>query len=129
MSPETRQRIQMSLVVLLLLAAVRVAYIFHERGFAPAQRQHDDGSRTLTSDEYVYPKKFYAYDLASAKALVGKSVWIKQGYGNLVYPVANGHADLSQGKPALMPLEQLTISDVIRQSAPAAWGRRGESEL
>src|SRR3954447_5052371 len=129
MSPELKQRIQISMVVLLLLATARVVYIFHERQSAATAKHVDDGSRALTSDEYVYPKKFYAYDLASAKALVGKSVWIKQGYGNLVYPVANGHADLSQGKPALMPLEQLTISDVIRQSAPAAWGRRGESEL
>src|SRR3954470_6713961 len=130
MSPETRQRIQMSLVVLLLLAAVRVAYIFHERRLAPAQRQHDDGSRMLTSDEYVYPKKFYAYDLASAKALVGKSVWVKQGYGNLVYPVADGRADLSRGKTSLLPIERLKIVDVIREAAPAAWkSPSGETEL
>jgi hypothetical protein len=130
MSPEIRQRIQMSLVVLLLLAAVRVAYIFHERRLAPAQRQHDDGSRALTSDEYVYPKKFYAYDLPSAKALVGKSVWVKQGYGNLVYSVANGGAELSQGKALLKPIEQLKVTDVIRQSPPAAWkALQGESDL
>jgi hypothetical protein len=129
-SPEVRQRIQISLVVLLLLATARVAYIFHERRSAPAARQHDDGSRALTSDEYVYPKKFYAYDLASAKALVGKAVWVKQGYGNLVYPVANGRADLSQGKTSLLPIEELKVIDVVRQSPPAAWkAPPRESEL
>src|SRR3954463_10054600 len=122
MSPELKQRIQISLVVLLVLATARVAYIFHERQEAAIARHRDDGSRALTSDEYVFPKKFYAYDLASAKSLVGRSVWIKQGYGNLVYPVASDHANLSQGKPLLLPIERLKVTDVIRQSAPAAWG-------
>ena len=93
MSPEIRHRIQISLVVLLLLATARVAYIFRERRSGTMARSQNDGGRALTSDEYVYPKKFYAYDLASAKVLVGRPVWIKQGYGNLVYPVTNGRAD------------------------------------
>ena len=130
MSPEIRHRIQISLVVLLLLATARVAYIFHARRSSTMARSQNDGSRALTSDEYVYPKKFYAYDLASAKALVGKPVWIKQGYGNLVYPVTNGRADLSGGKASLLPIEQIKITDVARQSPPAAWGApRGQSEL
>jgi hypothetical protein len=130
MSPEFRQRMQISLVVLLLLATARVAYIFHERKSAATARNRDDGSRALTSDEYVYPKKFYAYDLASAKALVGKSVWVKQGYGNLVYPVASSAADLSRGKASLFPIEKLKISGVVRQAPPSHWGApRGETEL
>ena len=130
MSPELRQRIQISLVILLLLATARVAYIFHERKSAATAPQRDDGSRALTSDEYVFPKKFYAYDLVSAKALVGKPVWIKQGYGNLVYPVVNGSADLSRGKASLLPIEQLKIADVFRQAPPASWkAPHGETEL
>src|SRR4051812_8273074 len=130
MSPELKQRIQISMVVLLLLATARVAYIFHERQSAATAKHVDDGSQALTSDEYVYPKKFYAYDLASTKTLVGKSVWVKQGYGNLVYPVANGRADLTRGKASLLPLEQLKVSNVIRESPPAAWkAPRGETEL
>ena len=130
MSPELKQRIQISLVVLLLLATARVAYIFHERQQAATAKRHDDGSRALTSDEYVYPKKFYAYDLPSAKSLVGKVVWVRQGYGNLVYPVADGRADLSRGKASLLPLEELKIRDITREVPPAAWkSPSGESEL
>src|SRR6266705_5775142 len=130
MSPEFKQRTQILLVVLLLLASARVAYIFHERKSAATAPQREDDSRALTADEYVYPKKFYAYDLASAKALVGKSVWVKQGYGNLVYPVTNGHPDLTRGKPSLLPIEQLKIADVIRQTPPPTWkAARGENEL
>src|SRR4051794_37108421 len=130
MSPEIRQRIQISLVVLLLLAGARVAYIFHERKSPATVIHREDGSRALTSDEYVSPKKFYAYDLASAKALAGKSVWVKQGYGNLVYAVANGRADLSRGKASLLPLEKLQVTGVVRQAPPPAWkAPTGETEL
>ena len=130
MTPEIKQRLQISLVVLLLLATARVAYIFHERNAAAMVRHRDGGSRALTSDEYVYPKKFYAYDLASAKSLAGKAVWVKQGYGNLVYPVAEGRPDLTRGKASLLPLEQLKVNNVIRQAPPAAWkATSGETEL
>lgn len=130
MSPEFRKRIQISLVVLLLLASARVAYIFHERRSAATAHHRDDGSRALTADEYVFPKKFYAYDLASAKPLVGKPVWVKQGHGNLVYPVTNGAANLSAGRASLQPIEQLKVTGIVRQSPPASWNApRGETEL
>ena len=75
-------------------------------------------------------KKFYAHDLASAKALVGKPVWVKQGYGNVVYPVQNGTANLSRGRASLLPLERLEIKDVVLRPPPASWNRpAGESEL
>ena len=130
MGPEIKQRIQISLVVLLLLATGRVAYIFHERKSAATVPHSEDGSRALTSDEYVFPNKFYAYDLKSAKALVGKSIWVKQGYGNLVYPATNGRADLSHGKASLLPIEPLKITDMLRQKAPPSWNApHGENEL
>src|SRR3954465_13310726 len=129
MSPEIRHRIQISMVVLLLLATARVAYIFHERRSGTTERPQNDGSRALTSDEYVFPKKFYAYDLASAKALVGKPVWVKQGYGNLVYPVTNGIVNLAAGKASLRPIEQLKIAAVTGQKSPVSWNAHGETEL
>jgi len=130
MTAEIKKRIQISLIVLLLLATARVAYIFHERKSATTARNRDDGNRALTADEYVYPKKFYAYDLASARALVGKSVWVKQGYGTLVYLVINGDVDWTRGKPSLLPIEQLKVADVVRQSPPQNWkAAPGENEL
>jgi hypothetical protein len=130
MKPELKSRIQVFLVLMLVLAGGRVAYIFHERhGAAPTRKAEDEG-RSLTSDEYVVPKKFYAHDLASAKALVGKPVWVKQGYGNVVYPVQNGTPNLSRGGALLLPLEHLEIKDVVLHPSPASWNRpAGESEL
>jgi len=130
MTAELKSRIQISLFVLLLLAAGRVAYIFHERHVSAPARRVEGESRTLTSDEYVVPKKFYAHDLPSAKGLEGDYVWVKQGYGNLVYPVRNGSPDLINGKPTLLPLEPLQIKDVVLRPAPPSWkAPAGESEL
>jgi len=131
MNPELKSRLQIFLIVMFVLAAARVSYILHERNSAAtATRKLEDGSRALTSDEYVFPKKFYAHDLASAKALVGKPVWVKQGYGNLVYPVAKGSTDLSHGTASLLPLERLEVRDVLLRPAPSSWkAPTGESEL
>jgi hypothetical protein len=130
MTPELKSRLQMSLAILLVLATVRVAYILHERNSAVSTRHVEDGSRALTADEYVVAKKFYAHDLASAKALAGKTVWVKQGYGNLVYPVQGGLADLTRGKASLLPLERLQVKDVVLRPAPSSWKvPAAESEL
>src|SRR5438270_3170075 len=130
MKSELKSRIQVFLVLMLVLAGGRVAYIFHERHAAAPTRKAEDEGRALTSDEYVVPKKFYAHDLASAKALVGKPVWVKQGYGNLVYPIKNSAPDLTRGAATLFPLERLEIKDVVLRSAPASWSAPvGESEL
>jgi hypothetical protein len=130
MNPELKSRLQIFIVIMFVGAAARVAYIFHERNSAATVRKVDDGSRALTSDEYVVAKKFYAHDLASAKALVGKPVWVKQGYGNLVYSARNDNPDLSRGTPSLLPLERLDVEDVLLRPAPASLkAPAGESEL
>ena len=130
MNPEIRSRIQIVLVGALLLAAIRIGYIFHERNEAGVARKPENESRSLAEDEYVVPKKFYAHDLASAKALVGKPVWVKQGYGNLVYPMRGGAPDLNEGKAFLLPLERLEVKDIVQRPAPPSWkAPAGESEL
>jgi len=130
MTPEIKSRIQIVLVGALLLAAIRIGYIFHERNEAAVARKSENESRSLTEDEYVVPKKFYAHDLASAKTLVGKSVWVKQGYGNLVYPLQGSVPELNQGKASLLPLERLEVQNVLQRPAPASWrAPSGESEL
>jgi hypothetical protein len=130
MTPELKSRIQISLVILLVLAGARVAYIFHERSAAAPPRKVEDTSRALTSDEYVVAKKVYAHDLPSAKGLEGDDVWVKQGYGNIVYPVVNGVYSLDRGAALLKPIEKLSIRKVIFNDPPRSWGApAGEKEL
>ena len=130
MTAEFKHRIQIALVVLLLLATARVAYIFHERKSAGTVPHRDDGGRALTADEYVFPKKVYAHDLPSAKGLEGDDVWVKQGYGNVAYPVVNSVYTLDHGGPLLRPIEKLSIRTVVLQDPPRSWQKpAGEREL
>jgi hypothetical protein len=130
MTPELKSRIQISLVILLLLAGARIAYIFHERSAsAPVYKPENEG-RALTSDEYVVPKKVYAHDLPSAKGLEGNDAWVKQGYGNIVYPVVNDLYSLDRGAALLKPIEKLSIRKVVFNDPPRSWGApEGEREL
>jgi len=130
MTPELKSRIQISLIILLVLAGARVGYIFHERSAAAPARKAEQEGRALTSDEYVIPKKVYAHDLPSAKGLEGDDVWVKQGYGNVVYPILKDLYSLDRGAALLKPVERLSIRKVALNDPPRSWGApAGEQEL
>jgi hypothetical protein len=115
-----RKRIQIILLVGVVLAGLRVAYIFYQR--------HQDSvphpaplSYPQQADDFVRPPKIYPYDLKSAGSeLVGKTVWVRTG--NVLpyyrYDSASRTADLTHRVGLLPPLEKLEINDVIMQKAP-----------
>src|SRR5215475_7525765 len=80
MDRESWKRIQIILIVLVLVALARVAYIFYERrdaGKAPPKQQL---AYNITADDYVTSPKIFPYDLKSAnKELAGKTVWVRAG--------------------------------------------------
>src|SRR5438105_1325300 len=117
MKAATRQRLQIVLVAALAIAAARLYFIHRGRGEAGTTRVRgfEISSRSMTGDDYVVPKKFYAYDLKSARALVGQTVWVKQGYGNFIYPVRGRAIDFSKGELTLRPIEKLIVADVLQQ--------------
>lgn len=119
MASETSKRIQLILLVGVVLAGARVAFIFYERHEAekPAPPTHYN----LKADDFVLPPKIYAYDVPSAvKELRGKSVWVREG--NVLpyyrYNATARAADLSNKVGVLPPLEKLEIKDVILQKTP-----------
>lgn len=114
------KRIQIILLVGVVLAGLRVAYILY-------QRHQDDAPRSAPvsypqqADDYVRPPKIYAYDLKSAESeLVGKTVWVR--VGNVLpyyrYNSASRTADLAHKVGLLAPLEKLEIKNVILQKPP-----------
>ena len=117
MRPEIRKRLQIALVAALAIAALRLYFIVRGRQEAgtPRVRGVELSSHQMTSDDYVVPKKFYAYDLKSARALVGQPVWVKQGYGSYIYPVRGRAIDFGKGELTLRPIEKVTVSDVFQQ--------------
>jgi hypothetical protein len=112
-----RQKIQIALILAMVVAGVRLAWILwerHEDAIQPKQQQ----TAALNPDYYVAPKKLYAYDSKSAKQLTRQPVWVKVGYAYPYFPYDSGtkHANLSHEAGKLLPLQKLNIKDVVSGS-------------
>ena len=117
-----RKRLQITLIILVVLVALRTAYVFYERheASAPAEKRP---SYSTDLDDYVTPPRIQPYDLKSAqKELAGKTVWVKAGNQVAYFPYSSAtrEADLKRKSGLLGPLEKLEIDDVIAQRAPVS---------
>ena len=119
MDADWRKRLRIIFVVVVVLAALRTAYIFYERRQPLPTEKKETYSANL--DDYVTFPKVYPFDVKSAKKeLVGKTVWVKAG--NAVayhrYTKSTHSADLSHQAGLLPPLEKFRVSDVIQEKMP-----------
>lgn len=80
--------------------------------------------KDLTADDIVQPRKLYIDDLKSAKALDGKTVWIKLGYELDYYLFAGGRADYAHPLGVLPSIQPLQIENFILQKAPESLATR-----
>jgi hypothetical protein len=119
LDPDAKQKIQLFLGLAVLLAGLRTAYILYER-HADATQSADKAAPPLNADYYVTPKKFYAYDLKSAKQLTQQPVWVKEGYRYpyFAYDPASHHVNFAKPEGTLLPLQKLEIKDVVLDKAP-----------
>jgi hypothetical protein len=129
LSPEARQRIQLALLALLILASLRAGYIFYQRHqdrLAAEKQQQARDVGYSNPDYYVSPKKLYPYDLKSAKQLTQQPVWVKEGYRYAYYPYNASTRKVEFGHEAglLGPIEKLAIKDVVTANAPGAGLKR-----
>jgi hypothetical protein len=125
MSPELKQRIQLVLAFAILVAGVRVAYVFYVR-HSERTKETSKQAPPLNADYYVVPKKLYPFDLKSAKQLTQQPVWVKEGYRYTYFPYdpASHHADFSHEAGQLLPIERLEIKDVLTDVSPGSTDQR-----
>lgn len=121
MEGDWRKRLQVLFILVVVLAALRTAYIFYERRQPLPNQNKETYSSNL--DDYVTLPKVYPFDLKSAKKeLAGKTVWVRAG--NVVpyyrYSTASHEADLGHQAGLLPPLEKLQIQDVVLQNLPVS---------
>jgi hypothetical protein len=119
MNSDLRKRLQIILIIFVVLAALRTAYIFYERRQPLPSEKKETYSSNL--DDYVTFPKVYPFDLKSAnKELDGKTVWVKAGNAVAYYRYnkTTHTADLSHQAGLLPPLAKFQISDVIQQKMP-----------
>jgi hypothetical protein len=109
-----KQKIQLLLILAMVVAAIRVAWIFYERHEESAVPEKKEAP-ALDPDLYVTSKKLFPYDLRSAKQLTQQPAWVKVGYAYAYYPYnpAAHRADLSHEAGKLLPIQKLEIKDVV----------------
>ena len=115
-----KQKIQLILIIAMIVAAIRVGWIFCERHEESAVSQQQQAP-ALDPDFYVHPKKIFPYDLKSAKAEITKQpVWVKVGFAYAYFPYspAAQHADLAHETGKLLPLQKLDIKDLVAGVSP-----------
>jgi hypothetical protein len=124
--PEFQKKLQIFLVVAIVLAGGRAAYIVYERREAMKEDAKPKQETALKADYYVTPKKVHAYDLKSARQLTEQPVWVKYGYQLTYYPydVARHKAEFGHEAGTLLPLQKLAIQDVVTDVAPQAPGNK-----
>jgi hypothetical protein len=124
MAAETRQRLQIVLLLGIVIAGGRAAYIVYER----YEAKKDEAAATikfnapLKADYYVTPKKLRPYDLKSARQLTQQPAWVRLGYYHTYYPynAASHKADFVHEAGTLGPLQKLDIIDVVTGVTPRA---------
>lgn len=119
MTSESKRKIQLVLLIVIAVAALRAGYVVytrHRERTEPATSQ----APALNPDYYVVPKKLYPYDLKSAKQLTQQPVWVKEGYRFTYYPYdrARHHSDFSHEAGLLLPIQKLEIKDVVTDATP-----------
>ncbi len=126
MDPESRKKIQIFLLLAIVVAGGRAAYIVYDRHQARKEAEQPRQGKTLSADYYVMPRKLRPYDLKSARQLIEQPVWVKVGYGYTYYPydVTRRKADFGHEAGTLPPLQKLQIEDVVTDVSPLAPGTR-----
>jgi hypothetical protein len=120
--PEVQKKLQIFMIVAILLAGGRAAYIVYERHEAMKQDSRPKQESALQADYYVTPKKLHAYDLKSAHELTQQPVWVKYGYQLTYYPYDRERrkTDFAHEAGTLAPLQKLEIQDVVANVSPQA---------
>jgi hypothetical protein len=122
--PEFQKKLQVFLVVAMVLAGGRAAYIVYARHEAMKDDAKPRQETALKADYYVTPKRLHPYDLKSARQLTAQPVWVKVGYQLTYYPYDRERHTTDFGHEAgtLLPLQKLAIRDVVTGVSPLAPG-------
>ncbi len=118
--PTTRKWTQAILLLAIVAAVVRLGFIFRQRDKPlPVPKKVE---RPLAPEQYVAPKKLYAYDLQSARQLTRQPAWVREGYKHVLYPFdpARHRTDFGHETGRLGPIERLQIKEIVLDASPGS---------
>src|ERR1700678_2849322 len=117
---EFQKKLQIFLLVAIVVAGGRAAYVVYERHEAMKEDTAPKQERALNADYYVTPKRLHAYDLTSAREqLMQQPVLVKYGSQLTYYPynAARHTTDFAHDAGTLAPLQKLAIHFVVADVA------------
>lgn len=123
---ESRKKLQIILLLGIVVAGGRAAWIVYERHEATNEDTTPKQEAPLKADYYVTPKKLHPYDLKSARELTKQPEWAKVG-GQLTYYAYDGarhKTEWAHEQGTLGPLEKIQIQDVVMDASPKAPGTK-----
>src|SRR5882724_10025841 len=120
MDQESRKKLQIFLLLAIVVAGGRAAYIVYDRYQERKADEQPKKEVALKADYYVSAKKLHPYDLKSARELTKQPVWVKAGYFHTYYPydLARHKTDFGHEAGTLLPLQKLEIQDVVTDVLP-----------
>ncbi len=125
-TPEAKRKIQLLLLAVIALAAVRAGYILYQRHAESIEQKKKQAAPPLNPDYYVTPKKLYPYDLKSARQLTRQPVWTRDGYRYTFYPYdpSRRRTDFAHEAGQLLPIQKLQIKTVVTDLSPGSTDQR-----
>lgn len=94
--------VSVSLKIGLVVAAVYLGAVYYQRWTSSLVERSEPQQVKRPADYYVYPPRSYVSDAASARKLIGKPLWVKEGYRWTYQP----------GDVTFEPLEKIIPTEV-----------------
>jgi hypothetical protein len=121
---ETAHRWLLWAGVVTVILGLRVGCVLYERSRPFPQKTVTE--RPVDRDHLVVVPKFYVEDLASARPLIGKTLWVKLGYATGYFQDNLSLKRSNREQRHFQPLESLTIESIVER--PIA-GEAGNKEV
>lgn len=108
-------------LVVLAVAVWRVLSWERERRSPGTVQQQQSTLDTISDDQAVVPKQMFIGSLKDARALNGKSVWMKTGYTIPYYAYRTGRIVFAHEEGRLPPTQELHVKDFTEATTPQDW--------
>ena len=127
MDSDLKKKLQISLLVFIVIAGIRVGFILYARRDTGEGPKKAETTYSSNMDDYVTPHKIFPYNVESAKKeLGGKPMWVKSGNVLPYYPYdAAAHSvNFKRQAGVLPPVARLEVKDVVlaRDATPPKVG-------
>jgi hypothetical protein len=117
-SLKTWQKFLIPTGITLLIGAIYLAFVFHQRSQPGVG--HNQPEQQLTADQIAVDRQEFPQHFDDVKDLEGKSVWMRNGYSMPYYPYSNGRVDWMKQAGLIPPAQRLDIKKAIKSAAPAS---------